>query len=76
MEPRERLQIVEKDSFSAGLQRLMVEALAPNTLLWFTTLGVTGIWGYVAMDPQPYKLIAAGAYSALVYIPMLIWRRR
>lgn len=72
----DRLQIVEKDSFTSGLKTLMIEALAPNTLLWFTTIGATGIWAYVAMNPDPFKLIAAGAYSALVYVPMLIWRKR
>jgi hypothetical protein len=58
------------------LIRLCLDVLATKVhALWVLTAAIA-IWGYSAVNPDPWRLLAATAYSVLVVLPMLLiyWR--
>lgn len=61
-------------AFTAGLNRLVAQALAERSLTWFSAVGSLGLWVYAIIDPEPLRLAAAGAYSVLGHIVPLFKR--
>ena len=59
------------NAFSAGLNKLVAQALADKSLLWVGLSGAIGIWGFAVYRPDLWTLIAAGGYSVSVFIPLL-----
>jgi len=62
------------DVFQAGLLRLTAAALADKSLMWVSLLGAIGIWSFAIGHPDVLRLVAAGGYSAGVFIPVLFKR--
>jgi hypothetical protein len=46
-------------------------ALSDKLPLWASLVSAVGLWTYAAIAVEPYRLIAAGAFTTLVYLPML-----
>jgi hypothetical protein len=63
-----------RNPFQAGLNKLLAQALAEKSLVWFSAVGSLGLWTFAIMHPEPLRLVAAAGYSILSYIP-LAWRK-
>jgi hypothetical protein len=53
------------NAFSAGLNKLVAQALAEKSLMWLSALGSLGLWTYAITHPEPLRLGAAAGYSLL-----------
>ena len=53
------------NAFSAGLNKLVAQALAEKSLMWFSAAGSLGMWTYAILNPDPLRLVAAAGYSLL-----------
>ncbi len=62
------------NAFSAGLNKLVAQALAEKSLVWFSAMGSLSLWWWAMLHPEPLRLGAAAGYTVLSYIPM-IWRK-
>lgn len=60
--------------FQQGLNKLLAQALAEKSLIWFSSAGSLGLWTYAAIYPEPLRLGCAAGFTLLSYIPM-IWKR-
>jgi hypothetical protein len=64
-----------RNPFQAGLNKLLAQALAEKSLLWFSTLVSAGLWGYtIVVHPEPWRLAGAAGYSIISYVA-LAWRK-
>ena len=51
---------------------LALDILATKTHALLVLIGAIGFWGFAVVDPEPWRLGAAAAYSLMVVIPMLV----
>ncbi len=62
------------NAFSAGLNKLVAQALAERSLQWFAAIGSLGLWSYAIVTPDPLRLTAAAGYSLLCQLLPLFKR--
>lgn len=60
---------------SRALLAMLGTAIRDKSLVWVALLGALGLWIFAACKPELLRLGAAGAYSALVYWPILLGRK-
>jgi hypothetical protein len=51
---------------------LALDVLATKVHVLVALIAAVVIWGGVVYDPDPYRIVAAGAFSVLVFLPMMI----
>jgi len=58
------------------LIRLCLDVLATKVQTLIALVVASGIWGYVVVNPDPWRLGAAGLFSLSVFLPMVViyWR--
>jgi hypothetical protein len=61
-------------AFNAGLNKLVAQALAEKSLMWFSAAGSLGLWTYAILHPDPLRLVAAAGYSLLCQLLPLFKR--
>ncbi len=62
------------NAFSAGLNRLIAQALAEKSLMWFSAAGSLSLWWWAMIHPEPLRLGAAAGYSLLCQLLPLFKR--
>lgn len=65
----------ESGSTIVPLLTLALRMLGERMLLWAIALGAMGVWAYTALQPEPWRILAALGYSLSVLLPFL-WRDR
>jgi hypothetical protein len=55
---------------------LALDVLATKVHALLALVAAVVIWGAVVFNPDPYRIAAAGAFSILVFLPMMViyWR--
>jgi hypothetical protein len=55
---------------------LALDVLATKVHALLALVAAVIIWGAVVFNPDPYRIAAAGAFSILVFLPMMViyWR--
>lgn len=60
----------------AVLMKLALDILSARLLGLIVLLAAVGIWGYVALSPDLWRIVAAGVFSVVVFLPVmaLYWK--
>lgn len=68
-------EIEVKQSLGVEFVRVLMTALTTRSLLWAALTGTMGAWGYVLVDPDTLRLLAAAGVTVGCLWP-LIWHDR
>jgi hypothetical protein len=63
-------------SLGSDAVQLFLSTLTQNSMRWFALASSMGLWTYAAIDPEVLRLYAAGGFTVLVYLPMVMRRAR
>ena len=62
------------NAFQAGLNKLVAQALAEKSLMWFSAAGSLSLWWWAMLNPEPLRLGAAAGYSLICQVLPLFKR--
>lgn len=67
--PTVTTEIIKTDY--AVLMKLALDILSARLLGVIALLAAVGIWGYVAISPEMWRIVAAGVFSVVVFLPVM-----